>query len=59
MTLRSREDALRFFGSLDLAAALGVVSCLRWRPDVTGFGDLPDAPHFCSIARKQNGTAGA
>ena len=27
MTLRSREDALRFFGSLDLAAALGVVSC--------------------------------
>ena len=59
MTLRSREDALRFFGSLDLAAALWGGVMPRWRPDVTGFGDLPDAPHFCSIARKQNGTAGA
>ena len=37
MTLRTPEQIARFFDGLDLVAP-GVVSCSRWRPDLTAAG---------------------
>jgi O-methyltransferase involved in polyketide biosynthesis len=51
MTPRTRAELAGFFDGLDLATP-GVVSCPLWRPEVTGFADLPDVPHFCGVARK-------
>jgi len=49
--LRTRAELAQLFGGLDLAEP-GVVSCPSWRPDITGYGELADMPHFCGLARK-------
>jgi predicted transcriptional regulator len=58
VTLRTRAELTRFFDGLDLAAP-GVVSCPRWQPDITGFAEMPDVPHFCGVARKPARAASA
>jgi len=56
--LRTRAELAQLFGGLDLTEP-GVVSCPRWRPDITGYGEMADVPHFCGLARKPAGTPGA
>jgi S-adenosyl methyltransferase len=52
MTLRSPEQITRFFDGLDLLAP-GVVSCSRWRPDLSPVGGQPaEVDEFCGVARK-------
>ena len=52
MTLRTPEQIARFFDGLDLLPP-GVVSCSRWRPDVTPVGGEPaEVDEFCGVARK-------
>jgi hypothetical protein len=51
MTLRTREEIMRFFDGLDLAEP-GVVSCSRWRPGPDGNGEIAEVTHFCGVARK-------
>jgi O-methyltransferase involved in polyketide biosynthesis len=52
MTLRTSQQITRFFGGLDLLAP-GVVSCSRWRPDLTPAGGQPaEVDEFCGVARK-------
>jgi hypothetical protein len=51
MTLRTREEIVRFFDGADLVEP-GVVSCSRWRPDPSGPGEIVDVTHFCGVARK-------
>jgi O-methyltransferase involved in polyketide biosynthesis len=51
MTLRTREELLRFFGGMELVEP-GVVTCSRWRPDVMEIGDIVDVTHFGGVARK-------
>src|SRR5579859_1658884 len=52
MTLRTPEQIARFFDGLDLLPP-GVVSCSRWRPDLTVAGELPaEVDEFCGVARK-------
>ena len=54
MTLRSPQQIARFFGGLDLLAP-GVVSCSRWRPDVSPLGAQPaEVDEFCGVARKSS-----
>jgi hypothetical protein len=55
MTLRSPEQIARFFDGLDLLAP-GVVSCSRWRPDLSAGAALPaEVDEFCGVARKPPG----
>jgi len=52
MTLRTPEQITRFFDGLDLLPP-GVISCSRWRPDLTPAGDPPpEVDEFCGVARK-------
>jgi hypothetical protein len=52
MTLRTPEQITRFFDGLDLLPP-GVVSCSRWRPDLTpAGGQPPEVDEFCGVARK-------
>ncbi|TPQ18493.1 SAM-dependent methyltransferase [Streptomyces sporangiiformans] len=50
MTLRTREELLRFFDRLDLVDP-GVVTCSRWRPDISP-DEIVDVTHFCGVGRK-------
>jgi len=56
--LRTRPEVTRLFDGLELAEP-GLVSCPRWRPDVTGYGEMADVPHFCGLARKPAEAASA
>ena len=52
MTLRTTEQITRFFDGLDLLPP-GVVSCSRWRPDLTPAGGQPaEVDEFSGVARK-------
>ncbi len=52
MTLRTPQQITRFFDGLDLLPP-GVVSCSRWRPDLTlAGGQLAEVDEFCGVARK-------
>jgi O-methyltransferase involved in polyketide biosynthesis len=52
MTLRSPQQIVRFFDGLDLLEP-GVVSCSRWRPDISPLGGQPpEVDEFCGVARK-------
>jgi len=51
MTLRTREELLRFFDGMGLLEP-GVVTCSRWRPDVMDIGETVDVTHFGGVARK-------
>jgi O-methyltransferase involved in polyketide biosynthesis len=52
MTLRSPQQIARFFDGLDLLEP-GVVSCSRWRPDISpAGGQPPEVDEFCGVARK-------
>jgi S-adenosyl methyltransferase len=52
MTLRTPEQITRFFDGLDLVPP-GVISCSRWRPDLTpAGGQPPEVDEFCGVARK-------
>ncbi len=51
MTLRTREELLRFFDGMDLAEP-GVVTCSRWRPEVMEVSEIIDVFHFGGVARK-------
>jgi O-methyltransferase involved in polyketide biosynthesis len=50
MTLRTREEIVRFFDGTDLVEP-GVVSCSRWRPEQTDADKIVDVTHFCGVAR--------
>jgi O-methyltransferase involved in polyketide biosynthesis len=51
MTLRTREELLRFFDGMELVEP-GVVTCSRWRPDSVDIGEIIDVTHFSGVARK-------
>jgi O-methyltransferase involved in polyketide biosynthesis len=52
MTLRTPQQITRFFDGLELLSP-GVVSCSRWRPDLTPAGGEPaEVDEFCGVARK-------
>jgi S-adenosyl methyltransferase len=51
MTLRTREEIVRFFDGTDLVKP-GVVSCSRWRPEQTAAGEIADVTHFCGVSRR-------
>jgi hypothetical protein len=52
MTLRTPQQIARFFDGLDLLEP-GVVSCSRWRPDISPVGGQPpEVDEFCGVARK-------
>jgi O-methyltransferase involved in polyketide biosynthesis len=51
MTLRTRQELLRFFDGMELVEP-GVVTCSRWRPDVMEIGGIVDVTHFGGVARK-------
>jgi hypothetical protein len=51
MTLRTRDELLRFFDYVDLLDP-GVVSCPRWRPDVMDIDEPVDVTHFAGVGRK-------
>ena len=52
MTLRTPEQITRFFDGLELLPP-GVISCSRWRPDLTpAGGQPPEVDEFCGVARK-------
>jgi S-adenosyl methyltransferase len=52
MTLRTPQQIARFFEGVDLLEP-GVVSCTRWRPDISPpGGQPPEVDEFCGIARK-------
>jgi len=51
MTLRTREELLRFFNGMELVEP-GVVTCSRWRPDAVDVGEIVDVTHFSGVARK-------
>jgi O-methyltransferase involved in polyketide biosynthesis len=56
MTLRSPEQIARFFDGLYLLEP-GVVSCSRWRPDISPLdGQPPEVDEFCGLARKPKQT---
>ena len=50
MTLRTPAQIARFFDGLDLLEP-GVVSCSRWRPDISPVdGQPPEVDEFCGVA---------
>jgi O-methyltransferase involved in polyketide biosynthesis len=51
MVVRSPQEIARFFGRLELVEP-GVVSCSRWRPEPTPFGDPAEVDEFCAVGRK-------
>jgi S-adenosyl methyltransferase len=51
MTLRTRDELIGFFDQVDLVEP-GVVSCSRWRPNLSGIGKSADVTHFCGVGRK-------
>jgi hypothetical protein len=51
ITLRSKEDLLRYFEGLDLLEP-GVVTCTKWRPDPDDPNAETDVYQFCGLARK-------
>ncbi|MFI9586085.1 SAM-dependent methyltransferase [Streptomyces sp. NPDC052236] len=51
MTLRTREEVLRFFDKVELIEP-GVVSCSRWRPDAVSRDEIVDVTHFCGVGKK-------
>ena len=52
MTLRTPEQIERFFEGLELLPP-GVVSCSRWRPDLTSESGQPaEVDEFCGVARR-------
>jgi O-methyltransferase involved in polyketide biosynthesis len=52
MTLRTPQQITRFFDGLDLLEP-GVVSCSRWRPDLSPVGGQPpEVDEFSGVARK-------
>jgi hypothetical protein len=52
MTLRSVAQITGFFDGLDLLEP-GVISCSRWRPDLTASSGQPaEVDEFCGVARK-------
>jgi hypothetical protein len=56
MTLRTPEQITGFFDGLDLLEP-GVVSCSRWRPDLSPVGGQPaEVDEFCGLARKPPAT---
>ena len=48
---RTPEQIARFFDGLDLLEP-GVVSCSRWRPEATPWGEPDEVDLFCGVARK-------
>jgi S-adenosyl methyltransferase len=53
MTLRTPEQITAFFDGLELLEP-GVVSCSRWRPDVSpAGGQPPEVDEFSGVARKR------
>jgi len=57
MTLRTPQQITQFFDGLDLLPP-GVVSCSRWRPDLTPAGGQPaEVDEFCGVARKRFASA--
>jgi hypothetical protein len=52
MTLRTRDELLRFFDEVELLEP-GVVSCPRWRPDVMEIDEVVDVPQFCGLGRRR------
>jgi hypothetical protein len=56
MTLRSPHQIAHFFDGLNLLAP-GVVSCSRWRPDLSPQAGQPgEVDEFCGVARKPSTT---
>jgi S-adenosyl methyltransferase len=48
---RTRQEIARFFDRLELLEP-GVVSCTRWRPEATPFGEPEEVDRFCGVGRK-------
>ena len=51
MTFRTIPDIARFFDGLELVEP-GVVSCSRWRPEATVWGEPEEVNQICGVARK-------
>jgi O-methyltransferase involved in polyketide biosynthesis len=49
---RSAEQLAVFFDRVELLEP-GVVSCSRWRPEPTDFGEPPMVAHFCGVGIKR------
>ncbi len=52
LTQRTPGQIVRFFDGLDLLEP-GVVSCSRWRPEPTPFGELDEVAMFGGVGRKR------
>ncbi|GAB3672090.1 SAM-dependent methyltransferase [Streptomyces sparsus] len=48
---RTPEEVASFFEGMELLEP-GVVSCSRWRPEPTPFGEPDDVAFYCGVARK-------
>ncbi|GLZ11797.1 hypothetical protein Acsp04_20320 [Actinomadura sp. NBRC 104425] len=48
---RSAAQLRTFFEDVELLEP-GVVSCSRWRPEATPWGEPPEYAHFCGVGRK-------
>ncbi len=48
---RSKRQLEGFFDGLELLEP-GVVSCSRWRPEASSFGEPPEVSEFCGVGRK-------
>ncbi|GLW66349.1 hypothetical protein Arub01_45930 [Actinomadura rubrobrunea] len=48
---RSAAQLRTFFDEVELLEP-GVVSCSRWRPEATPWGEPPEYAHFCGVGRK-------
>lgn len=51
ITLRSPEQIAGFFDGLELVAP-GIVSCSRWRPEASPWGEPEEVDEFCGVGRK-------
>ena len=51
LTQRDPEQIARFFDGLELLEP-GVVSCSRWRPEATLWGEPEEVDLYCGVARK-------
>jgi len=52
LTQRTPEQVTRFFDGLDLLEP-GVVSCSRWRPEATPWGEPAEVAMYGGVGRKQ------
>lgn len=50
-THRSPQQLAALFGRLELVEP-GVVSCTRWRPEATPFGEPEEIDQFCAVGKK-------